>query len=102
MSGRDDHRKYDVSISKFLNGLFTKFRSGVPTLQKIILDALRNRLFFRFGGGGVTSLHTPGIFVPVDMGCLNNQRVGGGATRQGRLINHRLFINDSQLLLIYS
>ena len=62
MSGREDHRKYDISISKFLNGLFTNFRGGVPALQKILLDARRNlRLpceidyfldFFGGGGGG--------------------------------------------------
>ena len=60
MSEREDHRKYDISISKFLNGLFTKFRGGVPALQKILLDALRNlRLpceidFFLDLGGGVS------------------------------------------------
>ena len=51
----EDHRKYDISISKFLNGLFTEFKGGIPALQKILLDALRNRLFFRFGGEGFVS-----------------------------------------------
>ena len=65
MSEREDHRKYDISISKFLNGLFTKFRGGVYALQKILLDALRNlRLpceidFFLDLGGGVRLLFSP-------------------------------------------
>ena len=77
MSGRDDHRKYDVSISKFLNGLFTKFRSGVPTLQKIILDALRNRLFFRFGGGGRHIPPHPRDFRPCRHGVPEQPKGGG-------------------------
>ena len=67
ISGGEDHRKYDFSISQSLNGLFTKFRSGVSTLQKITLDAPRNRLFFILGGGGggvSQPLHTLRDFRP--------------------------------------